>query len=339
MRKKLPIFGGGFLVLAAIAIITLAVLTARSRLHAIAITSDVFAAQPGTYELRLEHDGWQRRYILHLPPATAAGAPLPLFLALHGGGGRARQMDDLTHLSRIADREGFLLAFPEAVDKNWNDGRTGVGSKAEEENIDDVGYIRAVIDDIAARLPVHPTRVYAAGISNGAIMSNRLACESADKIAAVGLVVGTAPEGFESACSPGRPVPVIAFLASSDPLVPYEGGSITAILGFIKRGKVVGADGLKRFWAGHNSCAPASAVEALADKTAADNSTVSRETFGSCRSGADVVFYKLEGAGHTWPGGKQYLSPFLVGTTNRDIDASELIWRFFAANRMPPATP
>jgi len=335
MRKKVLLLGGGFLLLTGILVAVLVVALARARLDAIEITAEVFAPEAGTYRIELSHGGRDRRYILHVPPLAASTAPMPLFLALHGGGGRAAQMDDLTHITAIADRERFLVAFPDAVDKNWNDGRTGVGSKAAKENIDDVGYIRAVIADVATRLPLDRKRVYAAGISNGAIMSSRLACESADVVAAVGLIVGTAPEGFEAWCKPARPVPVMAFLSTGDPLVPFNGGQITAFFPFIKRGRVVGADQLKQFWAEGNACPGAQTVEVLEDRTKADNSTVVRQAFSGCGGGADVVFYRLEGAGHTWPGGKQYLAPLLVGTTNRDIDASELLWQFFAAHPLP----
>jgi polyhydroxybutyrate depolymerase len=244
-------------------------------------------------------------------------------------------MDDLTHINSVADREGFLVAFPQGIGKNWNDGRPDSGSKAQKANVDDVGFIRAVIADISAKLKVDPRRVFATGISNGAIMSNRLACEAADKIAAVALVVGTAPYGLEESCAPGRPVPLMAFLSRDDPLVPYEGGEITALLNFIKRGKVVSADDLEGFWKLNNGCKGSAEVGQLPDRSAADHSTVTRTAQSQCDAGADVVFYRFDGSGHTWPGGKQYLSTWLVGTTNRDIDATELIWGFFAAHPMP----
>src|SRR5581483_5554966 len=168
----------------------------------------------------------------------------------------------------------FLLAFPDGVDKNWNDGRPDVDSKAHKENVDDVGFISALIDDVGAKLPLDSARVYATGISNGAIMSTRLACELAGRIAAVGLVVGTAPQGFQSTCEPGRPVPVIAFLSRDDPLVPFEGGEIRAILGLVKRGRVVGARELQTFWIRNDGCTGAPITEQLPDVNTSDNSTV-----------------------------------------------------------------
>jgi polyhydroxybutyrate depolymerase len=334
VRKVLLFAGGGLLVLLGVVAVA-AIVLGRGRLHSFDVTPGPVEAAAGTYEVKLEHDGRLRVYFVHVPPAISAGEPLALVLALHGGGGRAQQMNDLTHFNGVADREGFLVAYPQGVSKNWNDGRPDSGSKAQKEYVDDVGFILAVIEDAATRLRVDRRRVYATGISNGAIMSNRLACEAPDAIAAVALVVGTAPAGFESACSPARPVPLLAFLSENDPLVPYEGGEITALFKIVKRGKVVSAVDLESFWASNNGCSGGITAEDLPDVITADDSTVKRVGYVRCDAGADVVFYNLHGSGHTWPGGKQYLSPWLVGTTNRDIDATELIWQFFAAHPMP----
>lgn len=335
MIGRLLWLAGSLLVALVVLAVLLLFLIGRGRLQEIDVTQGEVTAAAGTYRVDLEHGGRRRYYLLHVPPQAAAGTPLPLLLALHGGGGRAETMDDLAKLTGIADREGFLIAFPQGVAKNWNDGRRGTGSQAEKEDVDDVGFLRAVVEDAAARLAVDRRRVYATGISNGAMMSSRLACEAADVIAAVAPVVGTAPEGFQLTCKPGRPVPVIAFLSTDDPLVPFGGGQIEAFVPFIKRGRVVSADAFAAFWAQNNGCAAEAQVTPMPDRVQSDRSRVVLHEFGGCRDGATAALYVVEGGGHTWPGGKQYLTRWLVGRTNRDVSASELIWRFFADHPRP----
>jgi polyhydroxybutyrate depolymerase len=333
---KRILIGSGVLVLllGAAAAFVFYLLVMRYRLDAVEVTAGPIVAATGTYETWLQHDGRERTYLLHVPPAAASGEPLPLFIALHGGGGHADQFDAVAGLIRIADREGFFVAYPSGIDRNWNDGRIDAGSTAHDENVDDVGFLRAMVADIGDRLPLDERRVYAAGISNGAMMSQRLACEGADFVTAVGLIVGTAPRGFETTCDPGRPVPLIAFLGTADPLVPFEGGKITGPFGLGNRGLVVSAAALEAFWSEYNGCGEPR-VESLPDRSRRDDSTVTLHAYADCEAGAAVEVYVIDGGGHTWPGGRQYLSHRLVGRTNRDIVASELIWRFFASKTLP----
>jgi len=324
--------------LAAVAIVAgvLAVylLVWRYRLDAVDVREGPVAFEPGTYRAVMEHGGRVRTYLVHVPPGTDPAAPVPLLILLHGGGSNGRVMDDLTGINAIADRERFLVAFPQGVERNWNDGRPDSGSAAAKQGVDDVGFIVALIDDLAGRLPVDKRRVYAAGISNGAIMSNRLACEASDRVAAVGLVAGTAPAGFEAWCAPARAVLLIAFLGRDDPLVPFRGGEISTMLGFGSRGKVVSAAELEAFWSEKDGCGPPNEAP-VADVRRDDGSHAVRREWTACRDGSAVVAYEIEGGGHTWPGGKQYLSPLLVGKTNQDLDASELLWEFLRAHQLP----
>jgi polyhydroxybutyrate depolymerase len=293
------------------------------------ITPGPVSLETGTYEVRLEHDGRQRRYLLHVPPGvTPAGEPLPLVFVLHGVGGSADSVDALTGFVPIADRERFLLAFPSAASLAWGDWR-------QPAEIDDVDFMRAVVADVSTRLPVDPRRIYATGISAGAVMSNRLACDAADVFAAVAPVVGVGPPVYQTRCRPVRPVSLIIFLSSRDQIVPFEGGGIKLLLPWVRFFPVISAAGFVSFWTQANGCSGPPATGALRDRTTADRSTVVLERYADCRDGSAVDFYAVEGAGHTWPGGRQYLSPLLIGTTNRDVVASELIWQFFAAHPMP----
>ena len=293
------------------------------------------APAAGNYRWTLEHDGRERTYIVHVPGGFEPGKAAPLVLALHGGGGSGDRTDDLMKLTPVADREHFVVAFPDGIGHNWNDGRKDGGSEAHEKDIDDVGFLRGLIDELSSKLPIDPKRVYAMGISNGAMMSGRLACDLSDRIAAVGLVAGSGPVGLGEMCKPVRPVPFLAFNGTKDRLVPYNGGTIPALLPWRDHGTVISVAELKSVWLNDNGCSPTPVVTELPDTDTRDDTRVIREAYGSCKAGADVVFYRVEGGGHTWPGGRQYLPERWVGKTNRDVSASDVIWRFFSEHPMP----
>lgn len=307
----------GLLVLALVAV---GLVVRFERLHRIPITPGPPTLVTGTYEVWLEHDGRERRYLVHVPP-NLSGEPRPLLLLLHGAGGTAETIERGVGVSALADREGFIVVFPEAVDRFW---RIKVGA---DQAIDDLGYIRRVVEDVSARLPVDAARVYVGGVSNGAAMTTRLACEASDVFAAVAIVSGTSRPGFEEKCKPRRPVPMIVFLNTDDPLVRFDGRPFTLLPSLIEV-STVGAEEFLRFWAQTNGCIAAPSYRSLPDLNPRDDSTVDLRQYEGCDGGADIDFYELRGSGHTWPGGRQYLPPWIVGTTNRDIDARELIWQF-----------
>ena len=130
-----------------------------------------------------------RNYLLHVPKSSRAGRRTPLVLVFHGGGGHDWNMPGFTHFDELADEQGFIVAYPDSFNKNWNDTR-GLSPA------DDVGFIRALIDEVSRSHPVDPHRIYATGISNGGFFSNRLACDLADRIAAIASVAATMPESL-----------------------------------------------------------------------------------------------------------------------------------------------
>jgi polyhydroxybutyrate depolymerase len=294
------------------------------------------ALKPGenTAEHTLEVDGRKRVYYLYVPPGLAADKPAPLVLVFHGGGGTALGMERyLARFSRLADKEGFLVAYPEGVDKNWNDGRDNPASTPARENINDLAFVMAMIDDIAREHAVDNKRIYATGISNGGVFSHYLAANHAEKIAAIAPVVGGIADPFYKQFKPVEPVSVLIMQGTRDPIVPYDGGPIT--IGSQDRGKIISTDETIKLWVEHDDCQRSPVDEQLPDTDPNDNCTVRRTTHSGGRGGSEVVLYKIVGGGHTWPGGPQYFPKFLIGNVCRDIDATEVIWDFFKAHPKP----
>lgn len=232
-------------------------------------------------------------------------------------------------LDRLAEKEGFLVVYPNGIDRHWNDGRSAdeTGWKAQGENVDDVGFISALIDELVRTRNADPRRVYVTGVSNGGQMAHRLACELADKVAAIAPVIAQMPAHFAPRCKPARPVSVLMMPGTDDPLIPWEGGTIR--LGRQTFGKALSVRETVKFWTRHNGCPETPEVSSEPDRDPADGMRVRKEAYKGCRERTSVVLYAIEGGGHTWPGGYQYLPESIVGKINRDIDAAEAIWEFF----------
>ena len=263
--------------------------------------------------------GIRREYLLHVPSSISKGDPVPLLFVLHGGGGEPKSAARITRMSDLADRQRFLVVYPAGLGHHWNDGRIEVGAKA-----DDVAFASAIIDDVAALYNVDRQRIFSTGISNGAFMSARLACELSDRVRAIALVAGTISDALQATCRPKRPVAVVMFSGTKDPIVPYGGGNVRG-----DRGKVWGAESIAATWAKANGCEAEPKRRDLAVIDSSDPTRVTLTRYQSCPRGAEVQLYTIHGGGHTWPGEKPYLPAFMVGKVTRQIDADDIMWKFF----------
>jgi polyhydroxybutyrate depolymerase len=281
----------------------------------------------------LMHNGLERTFRIHLPGRAASSFQKPLVIALHGRGGNGESMIFLTRrgFNNLADRDTFIVVYPDGIDRNWNDGRMDeeADDRAHRENIDDVGFISALIDHMINNYNADPGRVYVTGISNGAIMSYRLGCELSSKITAIAPVDGNIPFLIMHECSPAEPVSVLAINNVEDPLVPFEGGEIWGHFHRVRLGKVMSVNESIGFWVRRNNCSEIPLIDQMPDTDPADGTRVLRKRFINGIDGTEVVLYKVDGGGHTWPGGVQYLPAWLIGKTSRDINANEVIWNFF----------
>jgi polyhydroxybutyrate depolymerase len=294
----------------------------------------IFPTGSGRYRKgSLIHDNLQRTFIFYIPSSYDRSVPVPLVIALHGRGVDGEGMILVTRkgFDRLADRDGFIVVYPDGIELNWNDGRKDeeADDRAHREDIDDVGFIAALTDKMVRDYNADPKRVYVTGISNGAIMSYRLACELSHKIAAIAPVDGNIPLLFIPECSPSRHIPVLAINNMNDPMVPFEGGEIHGHSGRKKLGKVLSVDQSVGYWVKKNGCSPVPVVTEEPDRDPEDGTRVTSKEYINENDGTEVILYIVDGGGHTWPGGLQYLPERVIGKTSRDIDANEVIWSFF----------
>ena len=297
-------------------------LTACSSAHAQCLIPNA----PCTGTGKLKHGGRTRTFQYHLPMGVKAQAPL--VLALHGRLGQGKNQAELTGLDVVAESGGFIVVYPDGVQRSWADGRGT--TPADKQGVDDVGFLTALVDHFIEKFGADRRRVYAAGMSNGAMMSYRLACERADRFAAIAPVAAQMGKKLAGRCTPSRPVPVISFVGTEDPLVPFAGGEVSG-----DRGPVLSVAETLAKWATFAGCEGKPAVTQPPDPEPGDATRVRREAHGPCREGAEVVFYVVEGGGHGWPGGSRYLSERLVGRMTQDIDASSTVWEFLQRFKLP----
>jgi polyhydroxybutyrate depolymerase len=264
----------------------------------------------------------ERTYLIHVPPYSPPQTGFPVVLGFHGAGGQARSFVWLTKLDAWADARGFIVVYPNGLGKRWNDGRATIKRKS-----DDIGFIAALLDEIEQRYSVNRARIYATGISNGAMFTQRLACELSDRIAAIAPVAGAMPADIAPLCRPMRAVSVLQISGSADPIVPFAGGAIAGGRG--GGGEVLSAPRTAELWASLDGCAAASPGVALPPIAPPDGTAVMRKIYAPCRQGRTVTLLTIEGGGHTWPGGPQYLPAIFIGRASDQLDASRAIVEFF----------
>jgi len=278
---------------------------------------------PGNHHLTLEFSGRVRDFLVHVPPSCDGSSPVATILAFHGAGSNAQFMIEFCGLAEKADEAGFVVVFPNGTGRaegmyTWNAGHCC--GHAERNQEDDVGFVRALLDELGRLVNVDPQRVYAAGMSNGGMMSYRLADEVADRFAAICSVGG--PMGDET-CRPARPVPVIHFHGTDDLFAPYGGGygerSISRIDFYSVQHTIDN-------WVRANGCDPAPVVTRLVPAID-DGTSVEQRVYGNGKEGSEVVLHTIAAAGHTWPGREPSLK--FLGRSTKNLNANDLIWDFF----------
>ncbi len=255
--------------------------------------------------------GTNRTANVHVPASYDPSKPTPVVLNFHGFTSDATQEALLSNMSAKSDAAGFIVVYPQGLNQSWNAGACcGVSASS---GVDDVQFVRDLIDSLEVQLCVDTKRVFATGMSNGGFLSHRLGCEMSDRIAAIAPVAGVLGV---PACTPARPVPVMHFHGTADPLVPYDGSSV---LGFPSVPDTFAG------WGARDGCTdpPAETYQ---------NGDVHCATYSHCGAGATVTLCTVDNGGHTWPGG---LPVPTLGYTTTDINATDAMWTFFQQHPLP----
>lgn len=262
----------------------------------------------------------KRTYIVHVPPGYDPKTPTPVVLALHGAAMNGSMMVWFTGLNKTSDSKGFIVVYPSGTGAGplltWNAG--GLIGRLKEGRTDDVAFIGRLLDELEATANVDRNRIYACGMSNGGMMSYRLAAEMPDRIAAIAAVSGTMAVDVHE---PHRPVPVMHFHGTNDEIVPY-GAPIRQTPAFFQ---LKGVEETIATWIKRNGCEEKALTDTLSKE--GDKRTVTRRTYVNGTTASEVVLIVIDGGGHTWPGRR--LPVGFLGKCARNISANDLIWEFF----------
>ncbi len=254
--------------------------------------------------------GIYRSYRLYIPAAYTGVTARPLVIDLHGYTSNATNEQLYSNFKPISDTANFLVVYPQGTNLSgqpyWNAGMSATG-------VNDIKFISNLIDSIIAKYNIDATSVYSCGMSNGGYMSHTLACALNNKIAAIASVTGSMFRTQYSICVPNRAVPVMQISGTGDGTVSYTGSSSSLPI-----------DTLVRYWVVNNNCTTTPAFTNVPNTNTSDGCTAEHYVYSGGTNGSSVELYKIIGGGHTWPG-----SPYIIGVTNQDFNASEKIWLFF----------
>lgn len=273
------------------------------------------------------HDGIERTYILHLPSNYNPLNSYPLVVVLHGGGGNAQNIEEVTNFSQKADEEGFIVVYPDGTGKmkrkllTWNGGFCC--GYALENNIDDVGYIKALIIHLKQKYAIDENMIYATGLSNGGVMTYRLGAELSDVFAAIAPVAGqiggkaTPQDTLWQIPEPSSPLSVMVFHGMNDSRVPYDGGTSNAthVYYWMSTNESIS------FWIEQNKC------DTQPNRNISSSGNIIIDTYKNGINNTEVTLVSILNGSHSWPGGRKGWEDGAEPT--QEIKATDLMWDFF----------
>ena len=256
---------------------------------------------------------YTRYFRVHVPDRPELGPAAPLVLAFHGTSQTGEQLEAMSGLNQAADESGFIVVYLEAAVGAWD-----VFDSLEEFGLDEVGYVREVIDRVSQVNVIDRHRIIAVGLSNGGVISQRLACDMADRLAGFVAVAATMPKPLADRCQPSRPVSAFYIIGTADPFFPVTGSSVLRTV-----------DETLQFWGGANDCRRGRVQSTWQDRTD-DGTRAYWSRYRGCAGGTRVWMDSIVGGGHAWPDGA-IAAPASFGPTSRDVSANDEIVRFLEA--------
>ena len=260
----------------------------------------------------LKHNGLDRSYILYKPDGFQNNAPAPLLFVLHGFTSSSTTIMTYSQMNKIADQNGFMICYPQGT--NLATGQTHWNANLQMSTINDIDFLAQLAVKLQTEYNINPKNTFASGMSNGGFMSYTLGCEKSDVFKAIASVTGTMSGYDWNNCNPSYKIPVLQISGTKDNTVPWD-GTMSEAYGWGGAPHILK---IMDFWADHNSTTQNEKID-FPDIDNSDNSTVSLTKRKGSSYNNEIWFYEVTGGGHDWPG----------AFGNKDISASEEIWKFF----------
>lgn len=274
---------------------------------------------------QLNDQGQLRTYYLYTPKSYNPNRPMPLLLVFHGHGGSGHSIADVTRFNELAEQKGFIAVYPDGIDHEWSLRHPGPFAK---EN--DVAFVNALIEHLKQTRTIDSHRIYATGFSKGGILTQALACELSDKIAAFASVAGSLPVRLKPNCQPHSPISMLMINGTNDLAVNYQGDKDTS-----QRGALVSVPETVNFWRSQDKCTSAPEVKELPGSNPRDRIQVKTARFSGCSGGSEVMLASVVSGGHFWPGGATQDPSTIQFNAKLKFNASNTIWDFFGRHTLP----
>ena len=277
----------------------------------------------------LEYNGIERSYLLYNAESSVRQRARPLIIALHDNGSSARNLVRISQgrMNKLAEENGFVLVYPEGLKKSWVLSTAAMGQSDAERFQGDVGFVKILVESLKEELTIDESRIFVMGMGSGGALAYQLACEVPEMFRAVGTVAASMPVQNMQFCEGASGSSLVAINGTENPVIPYKGGEAYLMNG--KLLNVLSTEETMALWLQKNGCLYHAKENLLPDEDTRDDTSISKYLYVGCDSDVQIVLYKVQGGGHTWPGGRQYSKQERVGRTSRDMDAGKEIWTFF----------